>query len=184
MLRLASALLVGTSLAACGAEPSVPTQRDPLAGLAVEQVLYETEHIMTTGGVRKAILRADTAYFRPNDSEVDLRGVELEFFNEQTGVVSGKLTSATGEYDMSTGAMTARGGAVLTLVEGARRIESEELNYDLQADRVWSTLATVMREGDRVVRGTSFESDTRFQNVTVQSANVTGPAPTGGEVRF
>lgn len=179
-------LLAVALLPACREEATVPTRQDTLARLSVDQVLYDTEHVMTRKGVRRAILHADSAYFRDNDSRVDLRGVRLEFFNEQTGAVSGTLTSQTGEYDVQTGAMISRGNAVLTLAEGNRRIESEELNYDLQADRVWSAKPTVMRENGREMRGESFESDTRFQNLTVHRAKVTGikPSDEGGQIRF
>ena len=189
-MRLKHAALLLAALAllpGCEAEPGVPTRSDPLAERRVDQVLYGLEHVMTNRGVRKANLHADTAYFRDTESQVDLKGVRLEFFNEATGAGSGTLTARTGEYDTLTGAMQARGDAVLVLrgPQGERKIESEELNYDLQADRVWSDKPTVMREGGRVVRGSRFESDTKFQNVTVHSAQATGPAPSGsGEVRF
>lgn len=183
------ALLAGLALlAACRGETTVPTQKDVLAEQNVDQVIFGLEHVMTRNGVRKANLRGDTAYFRDSDSRVDLKGVRLEFFNEASGATAGTLTAKTGEYDMRSGAMTALGNAVLTLqgAEGTRTIESEELHYDLEGDRVWSDKPTVMREGARVVRGNSFESDTKFQNVTVRNAQATGPGPSGGdgEVRF
>lgn len=174
------------ALTACSEEPTVQTRKDPLAALHVDQVLYGLEHVMTTKGVRKAVLHADTALFRDADTQVDIRGVRLEFFNETTGAGSGTLTSKTGEYDMKTGAMISRGNAVLKIQgpQGQRTIESQELNYDLQADRIWSEKPTVMREGTRVVRGSRFESDTKFQNVTVHSAKVSDKSGGGGAIRF
>ena len=189
MKRKVIALLVGVAaLSACSEGPTMQTRKDKLAELHVDQVLYGLEHVMTTKGVRKAVLHADTALFRDNDSQVDIRGVRLEFYNETTGAGSGTLTSKTGEYDMKTGAMISRGNAVLKIQgpQGVRTIESQELNYDLQADRIWSEKATVMREGARVVRGSRFESDTRFQNVTVQNARASDKAAGkgGGGIRF
>lgn len=176
--------------AACAEETTVPTQKDTLADLHVDQVIYGLEHVMTNNGVRKANLHGDTAYFRDSDSRVDLKGVKLDFFNETTGAVSGTLTSRTGDYDMQSGAMTARGNAVLRVQgpSGERVIESEELHYDTQANRMWSDKPTVMRENGRTVRGNSFQSDTKFQNVTVQSAKVSGIKPAqsgpGGAIKF
>ncbi|MDP9347933.1 MAG: LPS export ABC transporter periplasmic protein LptC [Gemmatimonadota bacterium] len=189
MTRKLTLLLGGALLlAGCREATTMPTRKDTLAELNVDQVLYGTLHVITRKGVRKANLHADTAYFKDVDSRVDLRGMRLEFFNEQTGAVSGTLSSRTGEYDMRTGAMIARGKAVLKVQgpEGERSVESEELHYDVQADRIWSGKPTVMREGGRTVHGASFESDTRFQNLTVQRAKVSGPAPSGGDgkVRF
>jgi len=176
------------ALAACEKETVVPTQRDSLAKMNVDQVIYGLEHIMTTGGVRKANLHGDTAYFRDSDSRVDLKGVKLDFFNETTGATSGSLTSKTGKYDMRTGAMTATGNAVLTVQgpSGTRTVTSEELNYDVAGNRIWSDKPTVMKENGREVRGASFESDAKFQNLTVRNAQGTGPGPSqsGGQVRF
>lgn len=174
-------------LAACGQETVVPTQQDRLARMNVDQVIYGLEHVMTTGGVRKANLHGDTAYFKDADSRVDLKGVKLDFFNETTGATSGSLTSRSGKYDMRTGAMTATGNAVLTIQgdKGPRTITSEELNYDVQGNRVWTDKAFVSKEAGREVQGTGFESDTKFQNVTVRNPRGSGPAPGGGEgIRF
>jgi LPS export ABC transporter protein LptC len=192
MRRIATILLVPglALLAACGQEAPVPTQQDRLAQMNVDMVIYGLEQVVTTGGVRKANLHGDTAYFDDADSRVDLKGVKLDFFDETTGAPSGSLTSKTGKYDMRTGAMTATGDAVLTLQgdKGPRVITSEELNYDVQGNRIWSDKPTVMREnGKEVGRGTSFESDAKFQNLTVRNARGSGPAPTGddgGAVRF
>ena len=176
-------------LAACGQEAAYPTQQDQLAKMNVDQVIYGLDHVITNAGVRKANLHGDTAYFRDADSRVDLKGVKLDFYNETTGATSGTLTSKTGKYDMRTGAMTATGGAVLTLQgdKGPRVITSDELNYDVQGNRIWSTKPTVMTENGREVgRGSSFESDAKFQNLTVRNAVGSGPAPTsgGGPVRL
>lgn len=174
-------------LAACGQETVVPTQQDRLARMNVDQVIYGLEHVMTTGGVRKANLHGDTAYFKDADSRVDLKGVKLDFFNETTGATSGSLTSRSGKYDMRTGAMTATGNALLTIQgeKGPRTITSEELNYDVQGNRVWTDKAFVSKEAGREVQGTGFESDTKFQNVTVRNPRGSGPAPGGGEgIRF
>lgn len=189
MPRLLRVLVPGLALlAACERETVVATQQDRLAQMNVDQVIYGLEHVVTVSGVRKANLHGDTAYFRDADSRVDLKGVKLDFFDETTGATSGTLTSKTGKYDVRTGAMTATGGAVLTLQgeKGPRVITSEELNYDVQGNRIWSDKPTVMRENGREVgRGTSFESDAKFQNLTVRNAQGSGPPQKGGgEVRF
>ncbi|HEV2734596.1 MAG TPA: hypothetical protein VGV85_07145, partial [Longimicrobiaceae bacterium] len=62
---------------------------------------------------------------------------------------------------------------------------SEELNYDVAGNRIWSPRPTVMKENGREVgRGTSFESDAKFQNLTVRNAQGSAPTGAGGPVRF
>lgn len=176
--------LLGTALlaaAACGRDSTVPGTAAAGAALPADQIMVGANHTMTKGGVREAILRSDTAYFRESANEADLVGVKLEFFDEK-GAPSGQLTSRTGHYDLRTGAMTATGSVVLDInMEGRqRRIETEELHYDLRGDRIWSDKPTTSREGATVYRGSSFTSDARFRNVQVQGASTTGGVETGG----
>lgn len=178
--RYAASVLLASIVAACGGESTAPGATVGDVDLPADQIAYELQHVMTDKGVRKADLRADTAYFKESDSRVQLVGVELDFFDEN-GVQSGHLTSRTGDYDRRFGAMTARGAVVLTIQKdgGNRRIETEELHYDLSGDRIWSEKPTVSREGNTVYRGSSFTSDAKFQNVKVQGATTTGGIPTG-----
>lgn len=165
--------------AACGRESTVPDAGADVE-LAADQIAYGVEHVMTKSGVREAILRGDTAYFRESGREVDLLGVSLEFF-DPSGTQSGQLTARSGEYEPSSSAMTARGNVVLIVRtdNGERRIETEELHYDLRQNRIWSDQPTVSREGGVVYRGDSFTSDTQFRNLRVQGASTSGGVPTG-----
>lgn len=166
-------------MAACSGEATAPPATETAANLQADNILYEFKHNMTTDGVRKALLAGDSAYVRQNDSRVDVVGVRLTFFNDN-GTVSGDLSARTGEYDLRSGTMIARGDAVLNTVgTPSRRVESDELQFDLKGDRIWSDKATVMREGASVLRGSSFRSDTKFRNLTVGNATTTGPAPRG-----
>lgn len=166
-------------VSACQGEATAPIIRaEEASELPADQIAWDVEHTMTSNGVRKALLHSDTIFYRQAAAPIDLRGVDLTFF-DATGAPSGRLTSETGEYDWRAGSMIARGNAVLVLQGqgGKRTIETEELHFDLEEDRVWSDQPTVMREGSQVVRGASFESDTRFDNVTVQQARTEGGPP-------
>lgn len=163
-------------LGACRRETTRPAAAggDTVAASA-DQVIYGLQQKVTNQGVRKADLAGDTAFTRPNDPVVRLRGVRLLFFNENGGQ-TGQLTSRTGEYDTNAGKMTSRGNVVLILSgeKGPRTIRTEELFYDQRADRVWSEKATTMEEAGQTYRGTSFESDTKFTNVRVQQLRTSG----------
>ena len=174
------ALLLLVLAAACSGEATTPGRTETAAALPADNVMYGVEHAMTAGGVRKAVLFGDSAYVRQSESEIDVMGVRLTFYDEN-GAKSGDLTSRTGDYNMDSESMVARGNVVLNLVsrngEPARRIESEELNFDLKGDQIWSDQPTVMRQGASVTRGTSFKSDTRFQNLSIANARTEGGVP-------
>jgi lipopolysaccharide assembly outer membrane protein LptD (OstA) len=67
--------------------------------------------------------------------------------------------------------MVARGNVVLVTKVGNRRIETEELFYDPQSHKLWSTVKTLMIEGGSRVTGDGFNADDKFDNVTIKNAH-------------
>lgn len=179
--RTLAVLLMAVSIAACKDETTAPGTLIDDAGLPADQIMYQLRHVMTNNGVRTALLVSDSAYVRDADRRLDLLGVDLDFF-DTNGRSSGKLTSETGEYDIGSGSFVARGGVVLitTGARGQRRLETEELHYDRDADQLWSDVPFVLTENGQTTRGTSFRSDSEFRNFTIQGAQ--GGIP--GEVIF
>ena len=175
---LAAALLA----AGCGHDSTTPSATVDASEMPADQVLFGLHHVMTKDGVRTAVLDSDTAYMKDEGRTFDLRVVRLRFFNE-SGQESGTLTSRTGEYNADTGVFVARGNAVLVTQgqQGPRRLESEELHYDTRRDQLWSDLPFTLTEGGRVSRGTSFRTDSRFENWTVTQPKTTGGLPQDGK---
>lgn len=171
MSRTTPLVLLALALAAAGCRPPTTEAEgkakaaDPVESSA-DQIFYGLRHKVTAEGVRKADLFSDTAFTRPNDPKVQLRGVRLSFF-DATGAQNGTLTSRTGEYDMNGGEMIARGNAVLVLQEkdGPRTVRTDELHYDQKADRVWSDKQTTVEQNGKTITSQTFTSDTRFQVV-------------------
>ncbi|MDB4948596.1 MAG: hypothetical protein JWM27_1245 [Gemmatimonadetes bacterium] len=181
-LSIAAALALG----ACRQPVQQPQKHDAAADVSSSQVLYGMHFRMTHEGLLKADLNSDTATMRPGDPKVDLKGVRLDFFDE-VGKPSGHLTSRTGEFDQGTNAMIARGGVVLVMRgdKGPRTVHTEELHYDQRGDRVWSEQATTMEQEGKTYHGTSFQSNTKFSNLTVQSLTTSGAGvQAGGQLSF
>lgn len=181
-MRFAFICLVAiASLAGCQREATTPSAAAADLALPADQVIYGMEHTMTTNGIRKAVVRGDTAYVNDQGRSLDVTGVDIDFFDE-TGRSSGQLTSRTGVYDTQGGEMIARGNVVLITsgASGKRRLETEELHFDAAGDRIWSTTSFVLREGGGVTRGKSFRSDTQFKNFTVVGASSSGGTVPGG----
>src|SRR5215212_5597898 len=97
-----------TALAACGGGPSGPS----IAGDAnSNQVTLGMNLKISEAGRLKADLFADTAVTPEGETRSQLKNVRLTFY--EPGRQPSRLTSKTGEYDQSTGMMTARGNVVL-----------------------------------------------------------------------
>ncbi|HEU0052594.1 MAG TPA: LPS export ABC transporter periplasmic protein LptC [Longimicrobium sp.] len=176
-LALAAALA-----SACARGPSAPTTGQIEADAS--QVTYAMNMKLSEEGVLKADLNADTAITRVGETRTELKGVKLTFFNP--GRPPGKLTSTGGEYDQASGAMIARGHVVLIVPgeKGMRTIRSEELHWDQKGDRVWSTVATSIEEGGKILYTQGFNSNSAFTNVTGTNAH-SNQVPVGsGGVTF
>lgn len=172
-----AAVLLALFLGACEEEPSRPVVAEELLELDAANVLFDVRHVMTDEGVRQALVRADTAYTWQDSTSMALRGLELTVYTEE-GRERAVVTGERGLLDRTTDRMVARGNVVLVIPDGNRRIESAELHYDPQNDRIWSDSATVMRQDGRIVEGTGFESDAQFLDLIVRDAR------TRGGVRF
>ncbi len=167
------------ALGACGEESEAPLVAEEILRLETDQVVLGLEHYMTTDGVRRAHLLADTAFFLQDENSVDLRSVQLTFY-ETSGSVTSILTAETGTYDWETGDMVARGNVVVLDPEEGRRIETSVMHYARERDRIWSDQATTMHEPDgTVVEGTAFESDASLDQVDLTSGRLRRPPAEG-----
>jgi LPS export ABC transporter protein LptC len=164
------ALIIGFGSAVvsgCQADESIPVAPEPLLAMDADQMLIGIEHLIRRDGIRQARLMADTAYFWDDSTSTALRNINLTSFSE-TGAIRATVTAEEGTQDGDR--MIARRNVVLVIPEEDRRIESEELHYDPHQDRIWSDSATVMYFGNQIIRGSSFQSDLDFRNVTVHDA--------------
>lgn len=143
--------------------------------LEANQVVIGLETFVTTQGVRKAHLVGDTAFFAEDESRVDLTGVRVTFYGSQ-GEVSSILTSKEGTYDWETGDMVGRGDVVVLDPDEGRRVETEVMHYDRNAERIWSDAPTRVFEADGTeIEGTAFESDPGLDEVNLESARLVRP---------
>jgi hypothetical protein len=69
---------------------------------------------------------------------------------------------------------------ILVITEGNKRVESEELHYDPNGDRIWSDSATTMIEPGRVSEGLGFESDLNFRRTVVGPGSIRNTGGGGG----
>jgi LPS export ABC transporter protein LptC len=160
------AILALTS--ACGGDEAAPAPSDFMQGIDAP-VVFGMVGFLTASGVRQGRVEADTAYTYADSAKVDLRVMHVIFYDED-GRERATVTGRTGEWNPDTDKTVARGNVVLLINADSSKIESEEINYDPDTDRVWSDSATVrtLKDGS-VTRGSSFVSDIEFKNVVVKN---------------
>lgn len=164
-------LAVGTACLAlaCGDPPPTPVAADELLELDADMAVFGMRQAITVEGVRQALLYADTAYTYRDSTEIDVRALRLTLYGD-TGAERAFVTARRGTIDPNSQRMQARGDVVLTIPDQARRIESEQLHYDPNRDRIWSDTFTVMIHQGQRSTGEAFESDLDFTSVKIFGA--------------
>ena len=169
---IALALLLAASFVAC--EGGIKATATIAAADSADQVLFGMSHYVTTDGIQRARVRADTAYFYTPVQTAELRVVHITFYDPH-GAETSTLTSREGTYHWRTGDMEARGTVVVVRTDGAT-LRSEVLHYSQAKNRVFSEKPFIFDEPTRHIEGDGFTSDPDFKVVTA-----TRPHGAGGK---
>lgn len=168
MQRLLALALAIALVAACDTKKQPPVAaHSPLADSA-DQVMYGLRFNLTDGGIARANLHSDTAYFFDDNTRIELEKVNTTFFNS-TGAKDAVLTSRRGTYNSRTSNMVARKD-VLVVSEDGRRLTTSELVYNQQRNEISSDSAFVMTEPNRRIAGVGFRSDPNMNNIQILKA--------------
>ncbi len=161
----------------------MPSASSDAFDLPADYVFFGARTKLSADGVVTAVLTSDTAYFHEDSRQYDLIGVDVVFYTEQ-GLESGTLSSSTGDYQERDGVFIARGNVVLITQgpDGPRHLETEELHYLLEGDRIWTDSPFTLLEAGRTTRGTSFRTDSNFQTWEVTGVETRGTVD--GGIRF
>jgi LPS export ABC transporter protein LptC len=181
-IRIGGWLLVAavTLTAACQGDAVEPPEGVPPEFEQLESnVVFGMVAFMSANGVREGRIEPETAYTFPDSALVRLHGMIAVFYDEN-GAGRATVTGREGEWDQETNRMASYGDVVLLVHTDGSRIESAELHYDPDSDRVWSDSATVQTSAEgSVLSGTAFESDIEFTDVRLMN-----PRGGGGQIRF
>ena len=161
---LLAALLVGG--VACRNEAPAPTAGSDLLAMNADQVVIGMEHLLTRDGLRRAFLRADTAWFLRDSSLVRIQPVEVTFFDGAGREVS-DLTARRGVYDMRTGDMEAEGTVVVRSRREFQRLETERLRYDAAEELLRTDTTFVLYKESSTLRGEALVSDPGLDSTRV-----------------
>ncbi len=158
------------ALVACsdGVRPTATMQ----AADTADQVLFGMVHVVTTDGVVRARVRADTAFFYGATQRAELRHVTVTFY-ELTGAQTSTLTAQEGTYHWRTGDMEGRHDVLVVTTDG-RRLTTDVLRFSQGRNQVTSDRPFVFDAPDRHIEGEGFTSDPSFKNVVALRPKGTG----------
>jgi len=158
-------LLIAVALLACRDDAVRPTTTATAADSA-DQILEGMDFNMTTDGVRRTRVLADTAYVYELTQIARLKNVKVTFY-DASGLERSTVTSDSGMYQTRDGSMEAWGNVVGTTPDG-KRLQTEQLRYDARAHEISSTKPFVFTKPGQPgqhLEGNGFTSDPEFANV-------------------
>lgn len=155
-------LAIILAIAACEDPGARPTTTVPSSDSA-DQVLEGFSHYVTSDGIRRSQVQADTAFFYENTQVTQLRKVRVIFY-DLDGQESSTLTSARGTYRWQDGSMEANGNVVVVSPDG-RKLATETLKYDNGTNTISTNVHFTFDRGTEHLEGNSFKSDPDFKNV-------------------
>jgi LPS export ABC transporter protein LptC len=142
-----------------GVQPSATME----AADSADQVLEGFAHFVTTDGVRKSRIEADTAWFYEATQSATLHNVRITFFDAK-GAERSRLTARRALYRWQDGSLDAEGDVVLTAPDGGK-LQSEVLKLDNKENRISTDRRFRFERGAERIEGTSLRSDPEFTNV-------------------
>lgn len=170
--------VLGVGLFACGETGDPPLVAEDVLQLneeANQVCIGGCVHWVTSEGVRRARVEADTAFFIEDRALIDLRIMNVVFF-DAAGDTTSILTSLEGTYDWNTQDMEAKRDVVVVNPKDGRRVETSVLYYNRAEDRIWGDQPTKIYEPDgTVVEGTAFETNSRMDRVDLTSPRMVRP---------
>lgn len=155
---------LGLLLAACADTGVRPTSTMQSADSA-DQIMIKMSTQLTENGVLRSFVEADTAYVYQNQQLTELRHFKVRMLDAH-GNLQSTLTADRGLYTQYSGKLDARGHVLVESTDG-RRLRTEHLIYDKQANQIRSDTAFTYDSPTASGSGKSFLSDIEFRNLTI-----------------
>lgn len=164
---------------ACQEEGTVPMAGD-MTGPSCDTEIEGLEQNLSREGIRTTYLAAEQACLWERSDTIVVEAFRLTMFDATTGVETALVTGDRGVLNLVTQEMRANGNAVLFITEQDRRIESSEIFYQPEQNRMYSDSTTLMYVEGRVIEGAGFDSDLAFESPSIRRMRtraVEGAAP-------
>ena len=171
------AIVAGTLAAACQ-DTKPPTL--PARGVipdSADQVMFGLRHFVWSGGLRRAQLLSDTAFFYDQMNRIELRNIRAIFYTA-TGDSNGVMTAERGSFDVRNQRLEGRGNVKISTVDG-RRLSSPQLVWERLSNQVTSDTSFTFSDGAKTLSGIGLRTDPQLRNLQVLRG-ASGSAPVGG----
>jgi LPS export ABC transporter protein LptC len=133
-------------------------------GKIPDSVMEKATIIMTSSGMRQAVIYADTLYVFEKEDSTTAQNVKVDFFNEQ-GLYQSTLTAQKGLVRQKQQIFSVWGNVVVA--NDTSRLETQSLNWDTKRNLITSNDFVRFERNKDVITGYGLEADSRLDNVRI-----------------
>lgn len=163
LLAIVSSIAI-VAIAACHDAPQTPVAANPGIADTADQVFFGAKFLLTTAGIQRGDLTADTAYLLEDQTRFDLRRTHVVFTTE-TGAPQGTMTGDRGIYSTRTQLLDGRGNVIVKLEDG-RTLTSPHVMYNQMTHLISSDTSYTISDSRGSQTGVGFTSDQAFKKFT------------------
>lgn len=161
MRRMGILITVALAVTAgCKDTNQPPVVAGATAADSADQVFISMKTVLTTKGVQRADLTADTAYVLDDQTRFDLRNPHVVFTTE-TGAPQGTMQAEKGVYSTRLQTLEGWGSVVVKMVDG-RTLKTPHVVYNQLSHTVTSDTSYTITRGNDVQSGIGFTADQSF----------------------
>jgi LPS export ABC transporter protein LptC len=154
------ALTALATILACTNSKQPPVGAGPTVADSADQVLTGVQYILTTKGVQRGELNADTAFVLDDQTRFDFRKAHVNFKTE-TGAPQGTMEANRGVYSQRTQILEGWGDVVVKTVDG-RTLRSPHVTFNQLTHQISSDTSYTLSRGKDTQTGVGFTSDQAF----------------------
>jgi LPS export ABC transporter protein LptC len=162
LIALVASVVILT--AGCHEAPQTPVSSNTSVADSADQVFFTAKFLLTTAGVQRGDLTADTAYILEDQTRFDLRKTNV-IFTTETGAPQGTMTGDRGIYSTRTQILDGRGNVIVKLVDG-RTLTSPHVMYNQGLHQITSDTSYTISDARGSQTGIGFTSDQTFKKFT------------------
>ena len=159
LFSIALAIIAASVLACKDSKPLAVTSGPTIADSA-DQVLFGARYLLTTRGIQRGDLTADTAYVLDDQTRFDLRKAHTNFTTE-LGAPEGTMDANRAMYSTRTQILEGWGDVVVKLIDG-RSLTSPHVTFNQITHQITSDTNYTITRGSDVQTGIGFTSNQTF----------------------
>jgi hypothetical protein len=161
-------LAIGSIISGCDTPTTTVGSVQGTARDSADQVMFGVRSALTSAGLRRGELTADTMFALDAATRFELRGIRSQF-TDTLGRPRGVLTATEGVFWLTRSTLETRGNAVVVADSSGRRLEGKAIRYEALRNQLSSDSPFVATGRGRQLTGVGFTADPGLFSISCTS---------------